>query len=242
MTADDVLGTVEVPLEDLMTKSETLNRSTPHEDRFTDVGGSPWPGSVRWSVGYFAKTGLEAAKPHDAEEVKKKVDKQAEEKLKEAQGRGQGEDDHGELRRQKAEDLKERTEEIIAGARPSTEWPSGVLSIRIEQITGLEVDKIRESGVREGGEDEERDDLPSAYCTVIIDHQRVYKTRTKLKSGKPFVRPSICLPSFISVRHATEAARSRVLIAVQRRHRAVHQRLATHHHHHRCARRPHARV
>ncbi|KAF5343508.1 hypothetical protein D9756_011602 [Leucocoprinus leucothites] len=29
-------------------------------------------------------------------------------------------------------------------------------------------------------------DLPSAYCEVVINHQRVYKTRTKMKSNNPF--------------------------------------------------------
>lgn len=35
-------------------------------------------------------------------------------------------------------------------------------------------------------EEEEGDDLPSAYCTVILNHQKVFKTRTKPKNSKPF--------------------------------------------------------
>ncbi|KAF8543160.1 hypothetical protein BDD12DRAFT_916043 [Trichophaea hybrida] len=77
----------------------------------------------------------------------------------------------------------ERSEEIIAGSPPNGDWPSGILSIKIEQITGLEVEHIRESGIREGSEDEEGGDISSAYCTII---QKVYKTRTKLKDNKPF--------------------------------------------------------
>lgn len=34
--------------------------------------------------------------------------------------------------------------------------------------------------------EEEGDDLPSAYCTIILNHQKIYKTRTKPKNAKPF--------------------------------------------------------
>ncbi|KAF8873769.1 hypothetical protein BD779DRAFT_1664331 [Infundibulicybe gibba] len=95
------------------------------------------------------------------------------EKLREAVARDHNET--GEIEQQKKEDLKERSEEVIAGSKPAAEWPSGIVAVRIEQINGLE-----------GGEDEEADDLPSAYCTVIVNHERVYKTRVKVKSNKPF--------------------------------------------------------
>lgn len=95
-----------------------------------------------------------------------------------------------EVEQQKREDLKEKGDQIIVSSRPSTDFPSGILSIRIEQISGLGVQKVKETGVREAeeGEDDESDDLPSAYCTVLINHERVYKTRTKMKSSNPFVR------------------------------------------------------
>ena len=44
-----------------------------------------------------------------------------------------------------------------------------ILSIRIGQITGLGLEKIKESAVSEGEGNEEEDDMPSAYCTVILN-------------------------------------------------------------------------
>jgi hypothetical protein len=35
-------------------------------------------------------------------------------------------------------------------------------------------------------EEEEGDSLPSAYCTIILNHKKIFKTRTKPKNSKPF--------------------------------------------------------
>ncbi|KAF9457832.1 hypothetical protein BDZ94DRAFT_166478 [Collybia nuda] len=186
LTADDLLGTVDVPLKQLMHSPDTRNRIAIREDGFSDTNGSPCPGTLSWECGYFSKTTLEQHLEHrhqNVDEIKDRIEAEAEEKLREAKARN---DETEEIEQQKKEDLKEKSDEIIASTKPTQEWPSGILSLRIEQINGLEVQKIKQSGVKEGGEDEESDDLPSAYCTVIINHQRVYKTRTKLKSNKPF--------------------------------------------------------
>ena len=161
-------------------------------DKLGDEKGKEWPGTVHWEVGFFAKTTFEqhlANKDQNPSDIRAQISQEAENKLREAKARdGSEEQEADEVERQKKEDMRERTEEIIAGSAPTTEWPSGILSIQIEQITGLEIQKIRESGVREDAEDNvEEDDMPSAYCTVIINHQRVYKTRTKMKSNNPFV-------------------------------------------------------
>lgn len=168
------------------------------EDPLCDYEGKSCPGTLRWEVGYFAKSGLEGCLSEnqsrmDIQKTKRKIESDAEAKLAEAKGI-----DESSGEQHKSEDLKERTDEIIAGSPPSAEWPSGILYIRIEQITGLEVEHTKESGVREGG-DECSDDLPSAYCSIILNHQKVYKTRTKLKDNKPFVciaspRPSSLFP------------------------------------------------
>lgn len=197
LSADDLLGTIDVPLKDLMNDQDTHNRISIREDRFLGSDGSTWPGTLSWECGYFSKTTLEQHLEHrhqDVDEIKDKIEAEAEEKLREAKTR---DDERAEIEQQKKEDLKEKTDEIIAGSKPTQEWPSGILSIKVEQINGLEVEKIKQSGVEEGGEDEESDDLPSAYCTVIINHQRVYKTRTKLKTNKPFVRRTPLLSYFI---------------------------------------------
>lgn len=73
---------------------------------------------------------------------------------------------------------------------PSNDYPTGIFSIQIHEITGLEFEKIsknRQSQVDgESDEEEGAGDLPSSYCTVILNHQKVFKTRTKPKNAKPF--------------------------------------------------------
>ncbi|KAJ7281538.1 hypothetical protein C8J57DRAFT_1463740 [Mycena rebaudengoi] len=186
-TADDMLGVVEVKLVSIMSDSKMKNRMCSRTDRLTDIGGAQWPGEIEWECGFFSKTTLEqhlANKDGDANKIKQNTEHQTERELREAQTLGSGKD---EIDKQKQADLKDRSDEIISGSAPTPEWPSGVLAIHIEQIRGLMVQKTRESGVKDSEEeDEEGPDLPSAYCTVILNHQRVYKTRTKLKSNKPF--------------------------------------------------------
>ncbi|KAF4614105.1 hypothetical protein D9613_007866 [Agrocybe pediades] len=188
-TADDLLGEVEVPLHDLMSSDQSHNRMSIRDDELKSEKGDRMPGKLHWECGYFPKTTFDqhlANKKHkDAQEIREKIEAEAEKKLREAKARDDQAED-GEVQQQKKEDMKEKSDEIIAGTKPTEEWPSGILSVRIEQIDGLELIKVRETGVKEDAEDSEDGDLPSAYCTIIINHQRVYKTRTKMKSNNPF--------------------------------------------------------
>ncbi|KAF5349112.1 hypothetical protein D9756_009453 [Leucocoprinus leucothites] len=244
-TADDLIGTVDVPLVGLMRSNETLNSITIREDQLhTDTrSAGSIPGKLLWECGYFEKTTLKQLIEHadesrrhnggslgaldglgSYEEVKAGIEAEAEKKLREAKTREildeqKGEDDAGvglrfldqtpaspagnatgngaspsssedkrttsEVEQQKQEDLVSESNNLIASSPPSPYFPSGILSIRIEQISGLGVQNVRETGVKEA-EDEDEDDLPSAYCEVVINHQRVYKTRTKMKSNNPF--------------------------------------------------------
>jgi hypothetical protein len=184
------MGNVEISLQDLMTNDISLNRMTTRTDKLVGERGKPLPGTLHWECGYFAKTTLEQHVQHkrrDADETRTKVEKEAEEKLREANAKGD-QTEVERINRQKREDMKEKTDEIVATTEPTSEWPSGILSIWIEQISGLEIDKGKDSDVREDAEDQEDGNLPSAYCTIILNEQRVYKTRTKMKSNNPFVR------------------------------------------------------
>ncbi|KAG6852925.1 hypothetical protein C0991_008132 [Blastosporella zonata] len=188
LTVDDHLGTVDFPLKDIMQHSK--NRFSARQDRLTKAKGTLSHGMLSWECGFFSKTTLQQhldGKHRDIEGLVKSVEEEAEDKLREAKASG---DETGEVEQQKQQDLAEKTQGIIAASQPREEWPSGILSLTIEQITGLEIEKNRRSGVMEGGEDEQAEDLPSAYCTVIINHQRVYKTRTKMKSSNPFYNAS----------------------------------------------------
>lgn len=93
-TADDDLGRVEVDLKELIHSPQTRNQLCEREDRFK--GQDPnenMPGTLSWSVGYYAKTKItedqlvnqtEDDKIKSKEDLKKQVAETAESKLREA--------------------------------------------------------------------------------------------------------------------------------------------------------------
>jgi len=188
-TADDDLGRVEVDLKELMHSPKTKNQLFDREDRFrAQDPQEKMPGTLSWSVGYYAKTRITGEQlAHQTEDeniatkedLKQQVSKAAENKLREATAH----DESKELGQQKAQDYKERENALICSSPPDPEYPSGILSIQIHNITGLEVEALqkREKNDSEGREDEaeQSEDLPSSYCTIILDHKKIYMTRPK---------------------------------------------------------------
>jgi hypothetical protein len=79
---------------------------------------------------------------------------------------------------------------MIINAPPPTEYPSGILSITVHQISGLELEAINKTQMNkqetQSDEQEAGDGMPSSYCTIILNHRKIYKTRTKPKNSKPF--------------------------------------------------------
>lgn len=77
---------------------------------------------------------------------------------------------------------------MIISSPPSSEYPTGILSIQIHEITGLEYDKIQsnEAKADDDSDPEGAGDLPSSYCNIILNHQNIFKTRTKPKNTNPF--------------------------------------------------------
>ncbi|KAI0159877.1 hypothetical protein GGR52DRAFT_166015 [Hypoxylon sp. FL1284] len=192
-SADDDLGRVEIDLRSLMKKPNSMQD---REDRF--VGQDPdetMPGSLTWSVGYFAKKRISPAELEQQtvneeirtkEQLKQHVSQLSEHKLREA---GKPTDDE-EVKQQKTQDYRELEEAMIISAPPSTDFESGILSVQIHNITGLEVQKLQKDDKGDGGDDEDEaeqhDDMPDSYCTVIMNHKKIYRTRTKPKNSKPF--------------------------------------------------------
>ena len=197
-SADDDLGRVEVDLKDLMQGSDTKGKMCDREDRFKGPdGGEEMPGTLFWSVGYFAKAHITAEQlaaqveepdVDSVEDLKEKVDQTAERKLREATTK----DESREISQQKVQDYKEREDALIISSPPPKEYPSGILSIQIHQITGLELEQLNKNRsnskiVSESDEeDEDSDGLPSSYCTIVLNHTKIFKTRTKPKNAKPF--------------------------------------------------------
>ncbi|KAJ7623317.1 hypothetical protein FB45DRAFT_925258 [Roridomyces roridus] len=184
--ADDLLGTVELNLHDILNDSATQNKISARTDRLTDIDGKPCPGELEWECGYFGKTTLEQHLQEKGESIDKfigEVEHQVKRELRETETLSNAQE---EFQEHKKAALKDRANQFIADLPPRDQWPSGLLYIYIEQIRGLEVQQTRKASASDETEDEEGDDLPSAYCTLLLNHQAVYKTRTKLKSNKPF--------------------------------------------------------
>ncbi|EXJ79281.1 hypothetical protein A1O3_08783 [Capronia epimyces CBS 606.96] len=196
-TADDDLGRVEVDLHELMHSPKTKNRMCDREDRFK--GEDPdedMPGTVLWQVGYFAKaeiTEKQLAKQsqdpniRSVQDLRQQVSESAKSKLREANVH----DESKEIKQQQQEDYKEREDALTISSPPPGAYPSGIFSIQIHNITGLEVQSMQKRDKKHGDGDredeaEQSEDLPSSYATIILNHQKIYRTRTKPKNSKPF--------------------------------------------------------
>lgn len=132
-TADDDLGRVELSLKDLMHNRETLNRIQDRVDRFTgeDVE-EDMPGSLVWSVGYFAKTKITKQQletqtfnqnirtKHD---LKAHVSESTINKLREASK----DSDDEEVQQQKAQDSRELENSSTSKLKPFSSLPSSFM-------------------------------------------------------------------------------------------------------------------
>lgn len=201
-TADDDLGRIELDLKGLMKDSQTNGKMQRRTDGFRALkAGENMPGKLEWEVGYFSKVRIQACQlqqqSYDPEvrsmdKLEQKVDDICKRKLREASVKegGKSRDDQ-ELDQQKAQEMKTRQDAMIISAPPPEGYPSGIFSIQIHQITGLELETNSKQDDQSADEAEGGEGLPSAYCTVIINHSKVFKTRTKPKNAKPFYNAGV---------------------------------------------------
>lgn len=200
-TADDDLGRIEVNLKDLMKNPESNGQMARRKDGFKALkSGDGMPGKLEWSVGYYSKTRIQQCQldqqKHDPkirsmDQLKQKVNDSCERKLRETMLKeGRNERDIAELEQQKAQELKAEEDATIISAPPPDGYPSGLFSLQIHNITGLELERLskKESSKEDVQSDEEEtgEGLPSAYCTIIMNHRKTFKTRTKPQNSKPF--------------------------------------------------------
>ena len=217
MTADDDLGRIEVDLKELMHSPQSKGKMWDRQDGFIALDAKEkMPGSLEWSVGYFQKCRIqeeqlrkqnEEPDINTLQQLKDKISQDVTTKIREANGR----DESHEIDQQKAQDLKvreglqsllvfslchsnARLDKMIISTPPLENYPTGIFSIQIHQITGLEFEKIQKNqgDGHEGSDSEEGSgDLPSSYCNVILNHQKIFKTRTKPKNANPFFNAGI---------------------------------------------------
>lgn len=179
-SADDVVGKVELSIQELI---RNPGKVFPQVSKLTGIGAeSTMPGELHWEVGFFGKTLFRKAlrtdekNPNLPEEIKNMP------QSKEAQNAVP----------------KTPENEAALHTPPDPLWPSGMLSVVVHQIVGLELANIRGSdGNRKGKEYEparpeagevkeaESKKLPSSYCTILINDDLAYKTRTKVVSSQP---------------------------------------------------------
>ncbi|KAK8126492.1 uncharacterized protein PG998_002251 [Apiospora kogelbergensis] len=200
MSADDDLGRVELDLKSLVHDPKTHNKIMDREDRFHGQDASEtMAGSLSWSVGYFTKSKITEKQLEQQtintdiktrDQLHEHVAKTAEEKLREANKTP----DDDEVMQQKAQDMAELEDEMICSAPASDDLVSGILSIQIlpieDNVMGLGIHNLQKKD-KGGGEDredeaEQDNDMPDSYCNIIMNHRKIYRTRTKPKNSKPF--------------------------------------------------------
>jgi Ca2+-dependent lipid-binding protein len=212
--ADQNLGFIDIGLNEAMQSRHTNGRMLDRRDDLHTLGDNgDKPCTLDWSLGYFPKTRpaptqlapqTDGRVAENTGDLEGKVAEGVAEKRREST-----KDESREIEQQKKQDVKVKTiepvsihsadflqtreAEIIISSPPSPDYPSGIFAIQIHQILGLEFKKTKRSqsdGICEDDDQLEGDDLLSSYCTVILNHRRILKTRTKPKSGKP----SVCRP------------------------------------------------
>lgn len=178
-SADDVVGKIELSIQKLI---QHPGKMFPQKSKLRGVGAdSTMPGELHWEVGFFGKTIFREALRTDGKNANLPEDLKKEHSLKEEEGTPQN-----------------KTEEAVLHTPPDPLWPSGILSIVVHQIVGLELANIKGSdGNRKGKEyeparpeagevkEEQSKKLPSSYCTILVNDNLVYKTRTKAVSSQP---------------------------------------------------------
>lgn len=179
-SADDVVGKVELSIQELINHP---GKVFPQVSKLKGMGAdSSMPGELHWEVGFFGKTLFRKAlrtdenNPNLPEEIKNKP---------------------ASPETQNAVPQNAEAEAALH-TPPDPLWPSGILSVVVHQIVGLELANVQGSdGNRKGKEYEparpeagevkeaENKKLPSSYCTILINDDLAYKTRTKVVSSQP---------------------------------------------------------
>ena len=141
---------------------------------------SEMPGELHWEVGYFGKPQFRPALRTDGK------DRNLPDELK----------DNPALQDEKGV-ANDASDDAVQHTPPDPLWPSGVCSIIVHQIVNLELENVKGTqGSRKGKEfepakpygeatEEEGNDLPTSYCSILFNDQLVYRTRSKAVSSKP---------------------------------------------------------
>jgi hypothetical protein len=178
-SADDVVGKVELSIQKLI---QHPGKMFPQVSNLRGIkADSTMPGELHWEVGFFGKTQFRRALRTDGKDINLPPELRDKKELQDEKGA-----------------INTAEEDGVVYTPPDPLWPSGILSIVIHQIVGLELANIKGSnGKRKGREyeparleagdvkEEQGKSLPSSYCTILLNDDLVYKTRTKMVSSQP---------------------------------------------------------
>lgn len=178
ISADDLLGRVEVDLTNLV-KNPGM-----YERRVDKVVGTSHT-KLHWSVGFFGK---------------KTIPDQPVPAVKDLSVPPELRDLPEFVQKESAWSVDSKTEKLICRVPPEKEYP-GILSIQIHQIDDLGVIKTKsklhnrhgrvlEAEAVEQGKEDDSGSAPSAYCTVTLNDELVYKTRTRAYTNRPIFNAS----------------------------------------------------
>lgn len=178
-SADDVVGKVELSIQKLI---QHPGKMFPQVSKLKGLKAeTTMPGELHWEVGYFGKTQFRKALRTDGKDHSLPKELRDKKELQEDKGT-----------------LNTAEEDAVVHTPPDPLWPSGILSVVIHQIVNLELENVKGSDWKRKGREyeparpeagdikEEQDKkLPSSYCTILLNDELAYKTRTKVLSSKP---------------------------------------------------------
>jgi hypothetical protein len=177
-SADDIVGKVELSLQKMI---QHPGKMFPQVSKLAGLdAGSEMPGELHWEVGYFAKPQFRKALRTDGKNTNLP---------KELRDKPEFQDDKGVV--------NDAEDDAVQHTPPDPLWPSGILSIVVHQIVNLELENIKgTTGSRNGreyepakpygeGKEEQGGTLPTSYCTILLNDELVYRTRSKAVSSQP---------------------------------------------------------
>lgn len=176
-TADDMVGRTEVDVTKLVRNRGQVDNRNDTLHGFKDK--DQMPGRIKWSVVFHGKQELNPALATTG------ADERLPRDFKDAE----------DFQPPESESRFSVPESRVCYIPPDPEYPSGILSIQIHNIVALARDSPagskRDPSSRNGQstptvEEEESENLPSPYCSIILDQTKIYKTRVKPMTSKPF--------------------------------------------------------
>ena len=171
-SADDIVGRVNIPLRDLVRRPNEMQSHMSDLMGFEDA--DQMQGQLCWSVGFYEKAHLNKD-------------------LRVQPNRDAADDKVDSVVKREPSPIDSEQEALTLDTPPDPEYPSGILSVIVKFVAGLERRDV-EKGVndkdREGAAGQDVDasssKLPCGYCELILNDNLFYKTRVKQYTNMPY--------------------------------------------------------